>query len=82
MVKAKWKLDIRELPYEELGSLIRTARADHAAVALAGRRAEAYLKQPGTSLENAKPFVENAMLLNQVLRGILADQNGRMITMA
>ena len=28
MVKAKWKLDIRELPYEELGSLIKTARAD------------------------------------------------------
>ena len=37
MVKAKWKLDIRELPYEELGSLIKTARADHAAVALANR---------------------------------------------
>ncbi len=80
MVKAKWKLDIRELPYEELGSLIRTARADHAAVALASRRAEAYLRQPGTSLETALPFVQNAMLLDQVFRGILADQKCRMIT--
>jgi L-fucose isomerase-like protein len=80
MVKAKWKLDIRELPYVELGSLIKTARADHAAVALAGRRAEAYLKQPGTSLETARPFVQNAMLLDQVFRGILADQKCRMIT--
>ena len=26
MVKSKWKLDIRELPYEELGSLIKAAR--------------------------------------------------------
>lgn len=80
MVKAKWKLDIRELPYEELGSLIKTARGDHAAVALANRRAEAYLKQPGTSLETARPFVQNAMLLDQVFRGVLADQKCRMIT--
>ncbi|MGC8643383.1 MAG: sugar isomerase [Isosphaeraceae bacterium] len=80
MVKAKWRLDIRELPYDELGSLIKTARADHAAVALAKHRAEAYLKLPGTSLETAKPFVQNAMLLDQVFRGVLADQKCRMIT--
>ena len=80
MVKAKWKLDIRELPYEELGSLIKTARADRAAVALANRRAEEYLKQPGTSLETARPFVQNAMLLDQIFRGILADQQCRAIT--
>jgi hypothetical protein len=80
MVKAKWKLDIRELPYEELGSLIKTARADRAAVALANRRADVYLKQPGTSLETARPFVQNAMLLDQIFRGILADQKCRAIT--
>jgi hypothetical protein len=80
MVKAKWKLDIRELPYEELGSLIKTARVDRAAVALANHRAEEYLKQPGTSLETARPFVQNAMLLDQIFRGILADQQCRAIT--
>ena len=52
MVKKKWKLDIRELPYEELGSLIKAARGDRAAVALANRRTEAYLKQPGTQPGN------------------------------
>jgi hypothetical protein len=80
MVKSKWKLDIREVSYEELGSLIKTARADRVAVALANHRAEAYLNQPGTSLETAKPFVQNAMLLDQILRGILADQKCRAIT--
>jgi hypothetical protein len=80
MVKAKWKLDIRELPYEELGSLIKTARADRTAVALANRRAESYLEQPGTHLETARPFVQNAMLLDQIFRGILADQECRAIT--
>jgi hypothetical protein len=80
MVKAKWKLDIRELPYEELGSLIKLARADTQAVALAKRRADAYLKQPGTRLETARPFVENALLLDQIFRAVLADQNCRMIT--
>jgi len=80
MVKAKWKLDIRELPYAELGSLIKAARGDSAAVALARRRAEVYLKQPATSLETARPFVENAMLLDQIFRGILAEQMCRAIT--
>jgi hypothetical protein len=80
IVKAKWKLDICTLPYQELSSLIRTIRADRAAVALANRRAEAYLKQSGTSLETTKPFVQNAMLLHQVFRAILADQKCRMIT--
>ncbi len=47
MVKTKWKLDIRELPYAELGSLIKAARTDSAAVSLARHRAEVYLKQPG-----------------------------------
>ena len=80
MVKAKWKLDIQELPYAELGSLIKAARGDSAAVALAKKRADAYLKQPGTTLETARKFVENAMLLDQIFRGILAEQKCRAIT--
>ena len=80
MVKTKWKLDIRELPYAELGSLIKAARADSAAVSLARHSAEVYLKQPGTSLETGRPFVENAMLLDQVFRGVLAEQKCRAIT--
>jgi hypothetical protein len=80
MVKSKWKLDIQELPYAELGSLIKAARADHAAVTLARHRADVYLKQPGTSLETARPFVENAMLLDQIFRAILVDQKCRAIT--
>ena len=80
MVKNKWKLDIRELPYDELGSLIKAARGDSAAVALARHRTQVYLKKPGTSLETARPFVENAMLLDQIFRGILAEQKCRAIT--
>ena len=49
-------------------------------MALARRRAEVYLKLPGTSLETARPFVENAMLLDQIFRGILAEQKCRAIT--
>ena len=53
--------------------MIKAARADSAADALARRRADVYLKQPGTSLETARPFVENAMLLDQLFRAILAE---------
>jgi hypothetical protein len=80
LVKDLWKLDIRELPYEELGSLIRAARADAAAVKLAEARATAYLQTPGTTLETGRPFVVNAMLLDHVFRTIMADAKTRCIT--
>jgi len=40
--------------------LIKAAKQDAKAVALAQKRAEAYLKLPGTTLETERKFVDNA----------------------
>ena len=80
LVREKWKLDIQTVPYPELGELIKAARDDKAAVELARKRAEAYLKAPGTSLETARGFVDNAFLLEQVFRKLMAEADCRAIT--
>ncbi|MFH1920196.1 MAG: twin-arginine translocation signal domain-containing protein [Planctomycetota bacterium] len=80
LVKEKWKLDIQTVPYADLGKLIQAAREDEAAVALARQRAEAYLKLPDTTLETKREFVDNAFLLDQVFRKLMAEADCRAIT--
>ena len=75
-----WKLDIRTVPYKELGELIKAAWADKATVERSRRRAAEYLKLPGTTLETTKEFVENAFLLEQVFRGLMKQADCRAIT--
>lgn len=80
LAKERFKLEIQPLPYPELGELIKAARADQVAVALARKRAEAYLKLPGTTLETEAKFVENAMLLDQIFRAVMKKADCRAIT--
>ncbi len=80
LVRTKWKMDLQTVSYPELGKLIQAAMADPAAVALAKKRAAAYLKIPGTKLETELPFVENAFLLEQVFRNLMTAAGTRYIT--
>ena len=80
LVVDKWKFDIVTVSYDELGRLIRAARADAAAVRRAGARAEAYLRQPGTRLETGRAFVANAMLLDEVFRALMKTAGCRALT--
>jgi hypothetical protein len=78
--KAKFKFDIQTVAYPELKKLIVAAREDAAAVKLARDRAAAYLKDGDVKLETEKPFVENAFLLDQVFRGLMAQAGAKAIT--
>lgn len=80
LVRDVWKLDIRTVDYEELGALIRAAKADPAAVGEARRRAGEYLAGPGVTLETCRAFVDNAFLLERVLRGVMGAADCRAIT--
>ena len=71
LAKDLWKFDIQTVAYKELGELIKAARADQAAVEAARRRADEYLKIPGTSLETDRKFVANAFLLEAVFRALM-----------
>jgi hypothetical protein len=80
LVEDIWKFDFRTLSYEELGGLIRSARADREAIKEAREQAAVYLKTPGTSLETERAFVENAFLLGHVFRGLMKQAGCRAIT--
>jgi L-fucose isomerase-like protein len=80
LAKERFKLDIQVVPYRELGELIKAARKDSAAVALAQRRADEYLKLPGTTLETDRAFVNNAFLLEQIFRRLMKKADCRAIT--
>ena len=80
LARERWKLDIRTVTYDDLGQLIKAARDDQKAVTTAQQRAEAYLKLPGTKLETQRKFVDNAFLLEQVFRGLMAKADCRAMT--
>jgi hypothetical protein len=75
-----WKFDIVTVSYDDLGRLIRQARADAAAVRRARSRADAYLRQPGTTLETERSFVENGLLLDDVFRALMKKAGCRALT--
>jgi hypothetical protein len=80
LVTEVWKYDIRTLSYEELGRLIREARADRGAVNKARQRTADYLKTTGTTLEIKRRYVDNAFLLEQVFKAILKEVGCTSIT--
>ena len=89
LVKEKWKLDIQTIPYRadpqhpdspNLADLVKAAREDTAAVELARKRADAYLKLPGTTLETDRAFVDKCFILEQVFRKLMAEADCRAIT--
>jgi len=80
LVVDKWKFDIVTVSYDDLGRLIREARADAAAGRRARTRADAYLRQGGTSLETDRSFVENGLLLDEVFRALMKKAGCRALT--
>jgi hypothetical protein len=80
LARDKFKLDIQALSYPDLGELIRQARAEKAAIESAQQRAAAYLGDAGVKLETEKKYVENAFLLEQIFRAVLAKADARMMT--
>jgi len=80
LVAKLFKFDIQTISYPDLGKLIQAAFADAPAVALAKKRADEYLRIPGTTLETKREFVDNAFLLEQVFRGLLKQAGCRAMT--
>ncbi len=81
LARERFKLDIREVPYKpDLADLITAARADEKAVARSKKRADAYLALPGTKLETKREYVDNAFLLDEVFRRLMAEADCRMFT--
>ena len=80
LARERWQMDIQTLGYDELGKLIQAAKADATAVEQARQRAETYLGLPGTVLETQREYVDNAFLLEQVFRRLMAEAECRAMT--
>jgi L-fucose isomerase-like protein len=78
--REKWKLDISTVNYKELGGLLKAALADDRAVAEAQKRASAYLDDKSVELKTERSFVDNAFLLEDVFRRIMAKAGASALT--
>jgi hypothetical protein len=80
LARDRFRLDISTVSYEDLAKLIQEARGVDVAVQSAKQSADKYLSDPGVKLETDRKFVENAFLLAQIFRGLMAKAGARMMT--
>jgi len=75
-----WKMDIRDVSYDDLGKRIQSAQADAALVREAEADAEAYLKDSGIKLATDKGYVSRAFLLTRVFEQLMAEADAQAFT--
>ena len=80
VVGEKYKLDVLDVSYEELGRLISEARKDGSLQRSAGNRAEEYLRDAGVRLEVDRKYVENCFMLEEVFVRLMNKFDCRAIT--
>ena len=80
IAREKWKMDIINEPYEDLGKRIESARADKALVSRAQAEAKEYLKDSGVTLKTNKGFVERAFVLRAVFDDLMRDHGAQAMT--
>jgi hypothetical protein len=80
VVREKYKLDIQNVSYDELGNLINEARKDGIALKKAKAKAAEYLLTEGTKLETRKEFVENCFVLEDILKKLMEKFDCQAIT--
>ena len=80
MARKKYKLDIMDFSYKDLGELITQARADKSVISRAKRRADDYLADPSITLETRREFVDNCFVLEDVIIRIMEKFNSRAFT--
>ena len=75
-----WKLDMRSIPYEDLGKRIESARNEAGRMERCEKEAKAYLKDSGIKLKTAPEFVSRAFLLTEVFEDIMAEHDAPAMT--
>jgi len=75
-----WKMDIQTVEYDALGEMIRQARGTPELVKRCTEEAGHYLRKRGVSLETDRKFVDNAFLLTEVFKSLMAEAGTDAIT--
>jgi hypothetical protein len=80
IAKKTWGFEYHSVSFDEIAKLIREAKADAKAMERAKKRAEAYLKIPGTKLETTNEFFVQGFLLEDVFRTLMREVGTNLIT--
>jgi hypothetical protein len=75
-----WKMELPDYPYRDLSRRIQEARRNAALVDRCNQAAGQYLAHQGVSLQTTREFVNNAFLLAEVLKDVMADAKTDAIT--
>jgi hypothetical protein len=79
-VQEKYRLDIRDVSYDELGKLITEARKDNSLIKDARNRTDEYLKDTSLRLEVDRKYVENCFVLEEIFIRLMNKFECRAIT--
>jgi hypothetical protein len=75
-----WKLDMRTVPYDDLGKRIESANKEPERVARCEAAAADYLKHSGIKLQTATEFVSRAFLLTEVFEDLMEEHDAPAMT--
>lgn len=68
-----WKMDLVDYPYSQLEPKLKAAMANPALVRQCEAAASAYLKESRVSLHTSRAFVNNAFILNEVMKDLMDE---------
>ena len=80
IVKKLWNFEYSDVGYDELRKLINEAKADKNMMARAQKRAEDYIRIPGTQLETKLEFLVIAFMLDEIFRLLMKRVDTNFIT--
>ena len=75
-----WKMELIDFPYKDLSRRIQEARRNSALIDRCTQGAGHYLQQQGVSLHTTREFVNNAFLLTEVFKDVMAEAQTDAIT--
>jgi hypothetical protein len=75
-----WKMELLDYPYKDLEPRLKAARQDSRLVQRCTAAAGKYLKESRVSLHTARPFINNAFVLTEVMKDIMDEAKTDAIT--
>ena len=79
-VKEIWGFEYLDINYDDVGKMIREFKADAKVMDRARKRADAYLKIPGTRLETTNDFFVYSFVLDDLFRVLMQQADTNLIT--
>ncbi len=80
VARERYKFDIVDVGYDDLGKRIESCLNDPARMTLAEKWTDAYLSIPGTTVSTERPFIVNSFVLYGVFKDIMREHDTPLFT--